>query len=113
MSANHTNAPLTRRLAQCERAAHEVYNARELDESLIGSLIIAAAILDNQNERRAIPNYAMDLLFAARREHSDGSEASSAMLEEAIIRFERAMPVADTGDVLTYGESMFSGDEED
>ncbi|MDR3055845.1 MAG: hypothetical protein LBU53_10685 [Zoogloeaceae bacterium] len=113
MSATHTNDPLTRRLSRLIDVAHDVRDAKALDEPQMDSLILAAAILDSQERKRAIPNYAMDLLQAARRAHHfKGSEESLDLLEEVIIWFESMMPVALGGDVMTYGESMFAAGED-
>jgi hypothetical protein len=105
MSANQT---LTRRLAHCIDVAIDVREAKALDEPQIDSLIIAAALLDQKdNQPLPVPQYAMDLLEAAKREFFEGSKESSAMLERAIELFEESMPIDSTGAVLTYGKSMF------
>jgi hypothetical protein len=91
MSAT-TNNPLAQSLARCFNAAHEVYNVKELDESLIAPLILAAAILDaggNEINEKVI-ECIRDLRNAIWEELDYPGEPS--ILLDAAITFDQQLP---------------------
>ncbi|MDR3158744.1 MAG: hypothetical protein LBU11_06970 [Zoogloeaceae bacterium] len=95
MSAIHL---LGRRLAACVDAAHEVMNARELDDSYIGGLIVAAAVLDAA-QSPALPDCVTDLLLAAKSVCCDRATClKHPRLSEAIAKFEDAVIRGGRGD---------------
>jgi hypothetical protein len=97
MSATNINL-LGRRLARCVDAAHEVYNACEVDDSHIGSLIIAAVILDGARPS-VLPDYVNDLFLAAKAVcHDQESSLRFPRLAKALERFEDATVTGGCGD---------------
>jgi hypothetical protein len=99
--------PLGRRLAHCVDTAREVEEARETDPADFGSLVLAAAIL-GKNADNALPGYAVDLMLAAKLvcncHEAIYSSRSMERLADCIVRFEEAMPLSNTGEILTTGE---------
>jgi hypothetical protein len=89
---------LGRRLAACADAAHEVMNAREVNDSHIGSLIVAAAILDGARPS-VLPDCVNDLFFAAKSVcHDQARCLEFPRLAKALERFEDATVTGGCGD---------------
>ncbi|GHU34845.1 hypothetical protein AGMMS50256_29080 [Betaproteobacteria bacterium] len=111
---------LIRRLSRCIDVAHDVRDAKALDESQIDSLIVAAAILNKDTPRETlfpIPARAWDLLTAAKLVcgSAEAIHSNRAMkrLSDCIHRFETSLPKdPDTGEVLVDGKTFIGFDDE-